>query len=518
MRKYAFSHNARDCRSPLVRHRVDGSGLAMTFCVAFLWKMLVLVVLLVNVVFCPVAQGVLIAESDEVSEGKTNTRISALPAASAVKSTVLKGGCGKVNITPPLGIPLIGSYGKPSDDVLDELYAKALVLDDGNNTLVIISCDLLYTPLEEIAGPVRRIITEKTGIPEQNILICATHTHSGPEVFTKSKFRTEGDSPPPAIDRYYLDTLVKKIAGSALIAYKDMRQVKIGSAKGQAPEIVYNRRPKNKDGLVKMAFTLPPEVRATRKIVVEPGGDVRTTFVLPDDKTEWKFGPIDPEVCVLRVENMNGEILASLVNFGCHPVSIYPFLSTAVSADYPAFVTSVVEGAEGGLCLFTLGLAGDAVPFDRGVLPRRQIGRAVGGEAIRRLQFVTPTGDITLGGLKKEVAFPTKKPVAGKTGEDDKIPGPVTSEIQVLRLGDIYILGLPGEVLVEVGLQIKKRARLENLFIVSLSNDAIGYICHSAAYDEGGYEPAGATNLAKGAGEIMIEQALELIDQIRQKQ
>jgi len=429
----------------------------------------------------------------------------------------LKGGCAKVNITPPLGIPLIGSYGKPSDDVLDELYARALVFNDGNNTLIIVSCDLLYTPLEEIAGPVREIIAEKTDTPESNILICATHTHSGPEVFTKSKFTTAADAPAPDIDRCYLDTLVKKIAGSALIAHKEMRQVKIGAAKGQVPEIVYNRRPKNSNGLVKMAFTIPPEVRATREVVVDPGGDVRTTFVLPDDKTEWKFGPIDPEVCVLRVENAAGELLASLVNFGCHPVSIYPFLSTAVSADYPAFVTSVVEQAEGGLCLFTLGLAGDAVPFDRGILPRRQIGRAIGGEALRRLQFVTTTGDVTLSGLKTEVAFPAKKPAVGKDAGNGKIPEPVNSEIQVLRLGDIYILGLPGEVLVEVGLQIKKRAGLENLFIVTLSNDAIGYVCHSAAYDEGGYEPTGATNLAKGAGEIMIEKSLELIGQIKSR-
>lgn len=427
----------------------------------------------------------------------------------------LKGGCAKVNITPPLGIPLIGSYGKPSDDVLDELYAKALVLNDGINIVAIISCDLLYTPLEEIAGPVREIINKKTGIPERNILVCATHTHSGPEVFTKSKFRTAGDDPPPAIDRSYLDTLVKKIAGSVLIAHKEMQEVKIGAAKGQAPEIVYNRRPRNNDGLVKMAFTVPPEVRATRKVVVDPGGDVRTTFVLPDDKTEWKFGPIDPDVCVLRIENMSGEIVASLVNFGCHPVTIYPFLSTAVSADYPAFVTSVVEGAEGGLCLFALGLAGDAVPFDRGVLPCRQIGRAVGGEALRRLQFVTTKSDVTVSGLTREISFPTKKPVPEKAADNDRIHEPVISEIQVLRLGDIYILGLPGEVLVEVGLEIKKRAGLENLFIVTLSNDAIGYVCHSAAYDEGGYEPTSATKLAKGAGEIMIEQALKLIDQIK---
>jgi neutral ceramidase len=429
----------------------------------------------------------------------------------------LKGGCGKVNITPPLGIPLIGSYGKPSDDILDELYAKALVLNDGNNTLVIVSCDLLYTPLEEIAGPARKIITEKTGIPEQNILICATHTHSGPEVFTKSKFRTPGDTPPPPIDRPYLDTLVKKIAGSALIAYKDMRQVKIGAAYGRAPEIVYNRRPKNKDGLVRMAFTLPPEVRATRKVVTEPDGQVRTTFVLPDDKTEWKFGPIAPEVRVLKVENEDGKTFASLVNFGCHPVTIYPYLSTSISADYPAFVTSIVEQAEGGLCLFALGLAGDAVPFDRGVLPRRQIGRAIGGEAVRRLQFVTTASDVALSAIKEEVKFPTKRLSTDKDADDGKIPEPVMTEIQVLRLGDIYILGLPGEVLVEVGLQIKKRARLEKLFIVTLSNDAIGYVCHSAAYDEGGYEPTRATNLAKGAGEIMIAQALDLIEQVKQE-
>jgi neutral ceramidase len=436
----------------------------------------------------------------------------------SIAHATLEGGCAKVNITPPLGIPLIGSYGKPSDDILDELYAKALVLDDGTNAVVIVSCDLLYTPLEEIAGPARKIITEKTGIPEQNILICATHTHSGPEVFTKSKFRTPGDTPPPPIDRPYLDTLVKKIAGSALIAYKDMRQVKIGMAKGQAPEIVYNRRPKNKDGLVKMAFTLLPEVRATRKVVTEPDGQVRTTFVLPDDNTEWRFGPIDPEVRVLKVESMDGKTLASLVNFGCHPVTIYPHLSTSISADYPGFVTRVIEQTEGGLCLFALGLAGDAVPLDRGVVQCGQIGRAVGGEALRRLQFVTTAADVTLDGLKKEVVFPAKKFMSEQPGNSDKAPDPIKSEIQVLRIGDIYILGLPGEVLVEVGLQIKKKADFENLFIVTLSNDAIGYVCHSAAYDEGGYEPTGATNLAKGAGEIMIEKTLDLIEQIRQRQ
>jgi len=156
---------------------------------------------------------------------------------------VLKGGCAKVNITPPLGIPLIGSYGKPSDDILDDLYAKTLVLDDGTNTVAIVSADLLYTPLEEITDPVRRIIAEKIGIGARNILVCATHTHSGPEVFSKSKLRSDKRIDVSTVDRFYLETLIKKLAGSVLLAHKNMQPVKIGAAKGELPEIVFNRRP-----------------------------------------------------------------------------------------------------------------------------------------------------------------------------------------------------------------------------------------------------------------------------------
>lgn len=428
----------------------------------------------------------------------------------------LKGGCSKVNITPPLGIELIGSKGKPSDDILDELYAKALVLNDGNTTIAIVSADLLYTPLEEITNPVREIIKEKTGIPEQNVLICATHTHSGPEVFTRSKLGPDKEIPTSKIDQKYLQTLITKIADTVLIAHKNMQEVKIGAAKGHIPEIVYNRRPKTADGSVKMAFTLGPEVIATQKVQHGPYGSMRVTFDYKHEGTQLDFGPIDADVCVLKVEDVNGGIVGSLINFGCHPVCIYPYLSTAISADYPAYATRVVEQVEGGICLFTLGLAGNTVPVRRGVKPRQQIGKALGGEALRRLQMVSTTGSVHLKALRKEIKFPTKKvPLPNGKAGDDKTIDYVTTEIQVIRLGDIYIMGLPGEVLVEVGLDIKKRAGLENLFIVTVSNDTIGYVCHSRAYEEGGYEPVSGTNLAKGAGEIMIEEAMDLINQIK---
>ena len=428
----------------------------------------------------------------------------------------LKGGCGKVNITPPLGGLLIGSKGYVSDDVLDELYARALVLSDGDETVAIVATDLLYTPLEEITTPVRRIVKEKIGIPEENVLVCATHTHSGPEVFTRSKFAPEKIVEISEVDRSYMATLVGKIASAVLLAHKDMQDVKIGAAAGAAPKVVYNRRPRDPNGHVQMFYTLPAEVRATRKIEVDADGQTRVTFTLPEGQTQRRFGPIDPAVRVLRVEDANGMLVGSLINFGCHPVSIYPFLSTSISADYPAWATRVVEQAEGGLCLFTLGLAGNTVPFQRGVVPCRQIGRAVGGEALKELQFLPTCDDITLDAVKKELFLPTKKPPSEKEAGGDW-PEYISTELQVLRLGDITILGLPGEILVEIGLEIQKRAGLENLFIVTICNDAIGYVCHSAAYDEGGYEPGSATKLAKGAGEIMIEQALELIEKIRQE-
>lgn len=95
----------------------------------------------------------------------------------------LRGGCAKVDITPPVGVWLSGyrAREKPSDGICDGLYARALVLDDGQNKIAIISADLLWVP-SKITTQVRGIVKEKIGIPDKNILICATHTHFGPKI------------------------------------------------------------------------------------------------------------------------------------------------------------------------------------------------------------------------------------------------------------------------------------------------------------------------------------------------
>jgi len=300
------------------------------------------------------------------------------------------------------------------------------------------------------------------------------------------------------VDKSYVQTLIKNIAGSVLIAHKNMKEVRVGAAKGKVPEIVYNRRTKM------------------------PDGSVRVTWGIPYNESEVTFGPTDPEVCVLRVEDMNGEIICSLVNFACHPTSegIFADVLYSVSADFPGYAARVVEQIEGGICLFAQGTGGNMAAITRlreRRNPRLQMGNALGGEALRRLQFVRTSNDVTLKSLKKDINFPTKKTLPDDSIMDDnKLKNDLTTEIQVFKIGDIYILGLPGEVLAEIGLEIKKKASIENLFIISLSNDVCGYVCHSEAYGKGGYESTTATILAKGAGEIMIKEALNIINQMKQ--
>jgi hypothetical protein len=412
------------------------------------------------------------------------------PAAEAA----LEGGCAKVDITPPIGVWLsgYGSRDKPSDDIADELYARAMVLDDGNNRIAIVSTDLLWVPLK-MTTDIRRKVHEKTGIPGQNVLISATHTHFGPKVDRITK--NWPDAPVSRIDESYVQTLGNKIVDSVFLADKNVGEVKVGAAKGQMTELSYNRRTRKPDGSVAMTFRLPPA---------------------GDDLT---FGPTDPQVCILRVEDEAGRLVGAIVNFACHPVcgdqNREKFYS--ISADYPGYTARVIEEAEGGICLFALGTAGNMNPVRLNRTdPRVQIGKALGGEVLRRIQFVPTSGEVALKAMTKPVTLPLKKDLSPERVKDeDKGRETLTTEIQALRIGGIYILGLPGEVLVEIGLDIKKRAGIEHLFVISLANDVVGYVCLRPAYKEGGYEPGNGTDLAEGAGELVTEHALALLEQIK---
>ncbi|MCK4966924.1 hypothetical protein KAS50_07825, partial [bacterium] len=169
----------------------------------------------------------------------------------------------------------------------------------------------------------------------------------------------------------------------------------------------------------------------------------------------------------------------------------------------------------------------EGLPFvELGNKLSRQVGTALGAEALRRIQFVKMDDDITIRVLRKNVKLSIKKtPPPDSPGfiksyynriiDHSVSTEYIITEIETIKIEDIYILTLPAEVLVNVGLEIKKRAGIKNLFIISNCNDALGCICHSEAYEEGGHQSGGDTNLAKGTGEIVIEEALTMLNQIK---
>ncbi|MHC4326366.1 MAG: neutral/alkaline non-lysosomal ceramidase N-terminal domain-containing protein, partial [Planctomycetota bacterium] len=272
----------------------------------------------------------------------------------------INGGTAKVDITPPIGAWLsgYGSRKKPSEGILDPLYAKALVLDDGREKIAIVSADLLWVPLE-MTNEIRQKVQEKIGIPQKNIMICGTHTHFAPKIDRIDK--NWPDSAVAEIDESYVKVLKKKIFDSIILAEKDIEQVSLGVGKGEMTEIVYNRRTKKPDGTVEMTFNLPTK------------------------SADLTFGPIDPELCVLRVDDSEGALVAAVVNYACHPVSgdqnreKFYF----ISADYPGYTAGVIEQGEGGNCIFLLGTTGNINPVRLNrTHPRKQIGKALGGAAL----------------------------------------------------------------------------------------------------------------------------------------
>lgn len=414
--------------------------------------------------------------------------VSGTFAESRAGSHMLYGGTARADITPPVGCWLAGwaIRTKPSEGVHDPLFAKSMVLSSGADTVAIVACDLIRIT-DEITSGARAIIERETGLAGHKVMISATHTHFSPVV------RTSGEKG----DQAYVDVLTRKIASTVLMAMAKMQPVRIGSSRTDVPELLYNRRTKRPDGKVTMTFVLPPA------------------------EENLKFGPTDPTLTVLRMESTEGKLLASMMNYACHAVSGgghgtgWESWFYDISAEFPGVATAMVESVESGNCLFTLGTAGNMVPIERGVEPRFKIGKALGGETIRLLQYMETGDDMSLAVESRKVELPLKR----KLAEDAYVTLPehetVELELQVIRLGELYLVGIPGEVLVEVGQIIKEGAGDRQTVIVSLANDAIGYICHRAAFDEGGYEPDQASILAPGAAETLAARAVEMIAELQ---
>lgn len=425
---------------------------------------------------------------------------------------MLRAGAAEVAITPHVGAKLAGYFQpRKSTGILDELYAKALVLDDGANQVAFVALDLIALERPEVLA-IRQLIQEETGIPGENIMVSATHTHTGPgtsHVFGEIR------------DRAYLEQVVKKAAGAVGMAFRNLTEAKVGSGRGEETGISFNRRFFMKDG------------------------SVRTNPGIGNPNIVRPAAPIDPDVMVLRVDKTNGEPLALVVNFACHLDVIG---GTGISADYPGELSSLLKRVYGDdlVVLFMTGACGDINHIDVSGASNfreeglyRKMGTILAGEVIKTRETIRPKDDWMLEVASKVISVGVRTPspeelnvemdlvdanasiVEKVYAEEAKILKEmgltsVDVEVQVIGVGEALVVGFPGEVFVELGLAVKKGSGYGHTFFCELANGYEGYIPTERAFKEGGYEIrlARSSKVVPGAGEAMVDAALELIENL----
>ena len=416
-------------------------------------------------------------------------------------------------INPPMGTSLGGYfYERPCTRVHDDIMAKALVLDDGQTKVAIVVCDLQAIEATEV-NAARELASKATGIPSENIMISATHTHTGPQVRRRRVVPVNDD---------YLAALPGMIAQAITQAHGDLRPPSVRLGEECEDRLVFNRRFRMQDG----------------RVVFNPRKQAEG-ILGPD-------GPIDPQINVLRLDGESGEPIAILANYSMHPDVMG---GNEVSADFPGqasrIVSSVYESHP--LVIHMQGACGNTNHRDisdpreqKGPEEVMRISRVLAGKILAASELSIPISgeplrvarrvlDIEYHPLTEELRAKAARVRTNPDANDfDRaqaeaiekydLDGKAASvEIQALRIGDAAVVGIPGEYFVEYGLSIKEWSPFPQTFIAELANNTFGYIPTQDAFPPGTYEtmpivsatlePSAGVQMSNAAGELLRELA-----------
>lgn len=444
----------------------------------------------------------------------------------------LKAGFGRINITPPMGIDIVGYYVKRNaDGVLDDLEANAVALALGDKKVLLMSVDHCGL-FKSIIDGFKSAINEQTGVCIDAIYIHSTHTHTGPAIPENTE---------DTLINKYRKTLCDKLVELAVMALADLKPAKMGYGIGQAPNVAFIRRYRMKDGSIR-----------TNPGVLNPD------IVHP-------IGEVDERVNVVRFDRDGGESIV-IVNFANHPDVVG---GTKISADWPGFTRKFVEKAiDNTKCIFFNGAQGDVNhvnvhpnkgdfndmfnDFDgcsRGYGHARHIGRVVAGAVMQVYDKVNYVDVDDISYIQKTVEIPSNKPnpedlpLAHKyndlhnAGKDEEIPfkammlttvvaeaarmvrlenAPETFPLlfSAIKIGPVAFFGIPGEPFTGVGRALKETNGYDLILPTCNTNAKEGYFPMLDAYIEGGYE-ARSSNFKAGVAEIIIEEGKNILTEMK---
>lgn len=383
----------------------------------------------------------------------------------------LYAGSSHADITPPIGGQMYG-YGargsNVSEGVHDPLYAKALVLENGENRLAIVTLDW-GTITQDSSENIRKMVQHETRI--EYVLCVASHSHSAPAY----------DPVFPSKRKSYLRDAERRIAQAIIDAADALQPARIRVGTGKVRE-GHNRRKVLPDGSVEMFW---------------------------ENRERVATSPVDYELGVIRVETPSGATIATLVNFTCHPVVLGPE-NLLISADYPGVMKGIVEEELGGECLFLQGAAGDINPFwdktppSEGAFEQMTLmGRALAEEVIR----VSRAAEVLEG--DPEISVYTEIIPLARRNDPERKKRDLMAEVNTIVIGaDLALATFPGEFFVEHGLRLKRESKIKHTFFVGYTNRRLRYFPTIKACTEGGYGASSATIVEVGAGELLVGRAL----------
>ena len=388
-----------------------------------------------------------------------------------------KMGVSQVNITPEFPV-LMSGYSQretPFTGVNDDLYASALFFSDSETKALLITADLIGFNFEFI-DELKQLISAEIQIPPDNIIISAVHNHAGPSL------RTMGNKAYKKDTEKYVKTLKEKLVSISVEASKELVPFRMGIGKGSCT-MNMNRRTELYDGSIGLGKN-------------------------PD-------GPCDHELVVVRFEDLNSNILAILINWPCH-ATVSGKDNYQITGDWPGATARYIKKHAGKDIVvgITAGASADINPvYGPGSILKHieVVGYHVAKEAWKIFTDtpVYPVNSIQI--LNTMMTFPGKKVSTSYFPQTTFESGPdIEIRLSVLKIGNLVLAGVSGELMTEIGMQIKNQSPYSNTFIVTHCNGSSGYICTDNAYTEGGYEIV-VSRLMPGVEVPLINKFLELI-------
>ena len=408
--------------------------------------------------------------------------------ANSVFADTVKANVAVIKLTPPLEMGYtLGGYGarmsKPAEGIHDDIRGKALVLDNGIKKYAIITLDILGLPPNVKPQVIERLNNKEW--TEENILFLPSHSHTSLEMFALNDKNIFDMAPIGIFQPQLLDFVVESLVDLINSADQNLQPVKIGTYSKQISGLSRNRR----------------------------GSPY-----------------VDNYLTVTRIDHVNGQPLSVMVNWTAHP-TIMDEHDMWVSGGWPGYLQRELEAWIGRdvVAMYYNGAEGDQSVIASGAGSHYEkaevYGREIAIEVMKIYQDIQPLKDVELEYNYQVIQLPERTPHPGfmETGgreyglDEQKIQVlleqvfPEQTSIGAYKLGELLIVGAPGEMIAELGMEIKKKLKEHGInypVIGGLANQWVSYILSEEEYEKSGYE-ASVSFYGKELGNVIVKGMLD---------